>query len=223
MTRCSRTKIPRDGLVSQLKNAKSQLRKKDNDLEQLNDEIRSLRNHCQSYENEMKASGSQSQLSKTRLEEIGIQVRMRFLDHYQKTRKKGRMPRDIIKEGDRAAHRGRPLEDLSLYEIKRRSDVETYRDLYGIPIEKLIEWANIQEVVDICGFHGSLQSSNSMTQEFKALFSNICDIGEMCGTAVHFQRAFKNDGHLKSNYDKLQMCFDDISPKLKNRKLHQAL
>ena len=210
------------GLRRDLEAVKSQLCWKDHELEQSNDEIRSLKNRCQSYENELMASGSQSREYKTPLEEIGIKVRMRFLDQYRAYRKKEHIPRDMIKEGDRAAHRGRPLEDAWLYESSRRSDLETYKDLYGIPIHKVREWARVHEIVESCGFHGSLQNSGLMTSEFRVLFSEICTVGYMCITAEGFQKAFESDRRLQNNYDELQRCFDRISPKLRDHNLNKV-
>ena len=168
------------------------------------------------------ALGSQFRGYKSSLEDIGIKVRMRFLDQYRIYRKKEHIPRDMIKKGDRAAHRGRPLEDAWLYENRRRSDLKTYEGLYGISTYKVREWAHVHEIVEICGFHGSLQSAGLMTDEFRVLFSDICSVGYMCDTAKGFQRAFESDRRLQNNHDELRRCFDRIAPKLRDYTSNRA-
>lgn len=137
---------------------------------------------------------------------------MRYVESYR--RRMGLPPNEggneAKKSGDRAAHRGRPLVDAWLYETGQRKDSGVYKDLYGISFSLLLSWRDIQEVLEVCGFHASLKSDGTMTPRFHTLFNKFFHAAAAHTGVEKLACAFKHDKILLSKYGELQNCYDAI-------------
>jgi hypothetical protein len=143
---------------------------------------------------------------------IGIDVRMCYLES---CRRRMGLPlsdggNDAKKNGDRAAHRGRPIVDAWLYEMGHRKASAVYKDLYGISFSLLMSWRRIPEVVDVCGFHASLKSDGTMKSRFQTLFDELFDAAAAHTSMEKLAAAFKQDKILLSKYGEVQNCYDAI-------------
>ena len=188
------------------------------EVESLRDEIRYLKADQRAKDRELDTARQQLQifqlnaLQEAPAIQIGTEVRMRYLELYR--RRMGLPPsnsgNDAKKSGDRAAHRGRPLVDAWLYETGRRNDAVIYKDLYGISFSQLINWRDIPEVVEVCGFHASLRSDGTMTPRFHTLFNELFDAAAAYSSAEKLAAAFKQEKAFLGKYGELQNCYDAI-------------
>lgn len=147
---------------------------------------------------------------------IGQQVRLRFLQMNRRRMKQplSRASREhitlAIKAGDRAAHRGKPLADASLYLTRQISNVSIYKDLYGLTPEEMQMWKDVPAMIDTCGFHASLQSEGKLSPKFQALFERFLEATTTYSSSAELRVAFEENRALQCRQDDLRNCFDEI-------------
>ncbi len=182
------------------------------------DEIYALKAEARSYQEELGKSKFKAQdletksLQETPANDIGKEVRIRYLERHRQTMGKsiGKVGYDHIKSGDRAAHRGRPLVDTWLYQTRQMSDQNVYKDLYRITPGEMWQWRDIPEVVEISGFHASLQSEYKLSNRFRALFDQFLNATATYYSPTELQMAFAEDKVLQYKQNQLQDCYDGI-------------
>ncbi|KAI9808001.1 MAG: hypothetical protein M1827_007763 [Pycnora praestabilis] len=182
------------------------------------DENCALKVEIRSYQEELMRLKSKVQdlernsLRETPIKDIGREVRIRYLERHRQRMGKsiGKVGYDHIKSGDRAAHRGRPLADAWLYQVHQISDQDVYKDLYGITPGALQEWKDISGIVDISGFHASLQSEDKLSNRFRALFGQFLKVATAYSSPTELRMAFIEDKLLQRKQDELQDCYDEI-------------
>jgi len=143
---------------------------------------------------------------------IARAVRLRYLEkHRQRTRQHlSPLSYSRIKAGDRAAHRGRPVVDAILCaegEIEKGGEV--FRELYGVPLEKMEAWGGVGEMVEVLGFRGSLVSEGRLTEEFEGLLGRLVEETEGVKGERGLKRGFE-EGVLGALQGQLQDCYDRI-------------
>ncbi|MCJ1241411.1 hypothetical protein MMC14_009416 [Varicellaria rhodocarpa] len=140
--------------------------------------------------------------------EIGRDVRLRYLESHRRNTK-SIYGMDVIKAGNRAAHRAKPIADAWLYTTKQRHDPPVFVDLYGITPEEMTTWKDIPEVVDVRGFYGTLKCEGRLSGHihdlFQQFFTEIRD-----HSPEDFRRRFDEDKKLQQRYHELQDCYDEI-------------
>lgn len=145
--------------------------------------------------------------------EVGREVRLRFLEAHRlqmgKAKKHLQQSRERIKSGDRAAHRGRPVVDAWLCLTGEMSDRAVYVDLYGVSPEKVKEWMNIPQIIQVAGFRASLQSGKRLTGMFQTLFEHLLEMMNGLSSA-EVKKAFEEDSTFQQQHHRLVTCFDDI-------------
>ncbi|KAL8718036.1 MAG: hypothetical protein Q9225_004790 [Loekoesia sp. 1 TL-2023] len=182
------------------------------------DEIRALKAEASSYQHELMSLDSKVQsLEKQAMQDapattIGKEVRLRYLERHRQRmgRNIGMLGHDRIKCGDRAAHRGRPVVDALLCLTGLITDHEVYLDLYGVSPETMKKWKEVPEMVEITGFHASLQSEGRMTREFQESFERLLEVAKTCSSSMELRAAFGENKSLQQFQDKLQYCYDKI-------------
>ena len=185
------------------------------------DEINALKTEAESYQNELMCLKREVQslerqaLQQNLAGEIGKQVRFRYLERHRQRmgRGIGSLGHERIRCGDRAAHRGRPVVDALLCLTGFRTDREVFEDLYGVSPEHMLKMKDIPNVVEIAGFHASLQSEGRMTEDFKALFKRFCGVARSYASPTHLREAFREgreDKILQQLQAELQDCYDKI-------------
>lgn len=129
------------------------------------DELRSLKADARSKDETIKTLEQKVLLLEQELlhqeyaAQIGKKVRMRFLEGHRRRMGLRGTATGHIPTGNRAAHRGRPLVDALLYRTGERDDVEVYIDLYGVDPLLLLQFEDIGEIIEVCGFYGTLKSN----------------------------------------------------------------
>lgn len=182
------------------------------------DEIAALKAEARSYQSELETKTAQiSRLEEQHHEEswvreVGSEVRLRWLDHRRMRlgKRQNRAVADRIKSGDRAAHRGRPLVDAWLYKDAQIQDGTIYEDLYGVTWEKMLEWKDITEIVELCGFRASLQNNNKLSTKFEEHFRRLLELVGEYETPGDLKQAFRREKVLQKLEHELQDCFDGI-------------
>jgi hypothetical protein len=101
--------------------------------------------------------------------------------------------------------------DAWIYETGQRKDDVVYKDLYRISFSLLINWRDILEVVQVCGFHASLRSNGTMTLRFHTLFNKLFDAAAAYSSTEKLAAAFKQEKILLSKYSELQNYYDAIT------------
>lgn len=204
---CLKNKAIQD-LQAELARMRQQMNDMILDKELQRDEISALKAEARSYRTELEASSSKSK----EMENIGKEVRMRFLEcHRQRMGKRiGQAGYGNIKSGDRAAHRGRPLADAWLYQDSQRSDPDVYEDLYGISPSTMQEWRDIPGIIEISGFRASLQSEGTLPDRFKVLYDQFIASAKAYATPAKLREAFIEDTTLQRKQGELQDCYDEI-------------
>lgn len=188
--------------------------------EQQSDEINALKSEAKSYKNQLERLRNQV-LQETLAKEIGEQVRFRYLERHRQRmlrdsemgRGIGKLGYDRIRCGDRAAHRGRPVVDALLCLDGLRTDREVYEDLYGEIPEHMLKIKDIPNIVEIAGFHASLQSEGRMTKDFKALFERFSKATKTYASPMELKQAFSEgspDKILQQLQTELQDRYDKI-------------
>ena len=182
------------------------------------DEIRALKIEARSYQDELIILNNKVQtveqqaLQKTLAEEIGEQVRLRYLELYRQRIGMGigKLSHERIRSGDRAAHRGRPVIDALLCVNRLITDTEVYKNLYGVTPEHMLSLKVVPEIIDIAGFHASLQSEGRMTKDFKAVFERFCDVARSYASPMELRAEFSGNQTLQQLQAELQDRYDKI-------------
>ena len=182
------------------------------------DEIRALKVEARSYQDELRSLNGKNQsqeqrvLQETLAKEIGEQVRLRYLEQHRQRigRGIGKLSFERIRSGDRAAHRGRPVVDALLCLNGFMTDAEVYKDLYGVLPEHMLRLKDVPEVVEISGFHASLQSERRMTKDFKAVFERFSKVARSYASPMELRAGFGGDRTLQQLQAELQDRYDKI-------------
>ena len=140
----------------QIKELKSEARVSKRDIDQLNRENRVSKNQIEALESEAQESKDQSATQEhnllalqgqvidlTSISEGYLDIRMRFLDNYNKKVKRNPafQQTPAIEIGNRRAHGGDARVDAALFrDQKRPDDPETYKELYGVDHSKALEF-----------------------------------------------------------------------------------
>ena len=182
------------------------------------DEIRALKSEARSYQDELRSLNSKVQrlegqaLQEALAGDIGKQVRLRYLERHRQRmgRGIGKIGYERIRCGDRAAHRGRPVVDALLCLTGLMTDQDVYANLYGVSPEQMKQLKDIPEVIEIAGFHASLQSEGRLTNNFKALFGHFSTLAKGYASPTELRAAFSEDKTLQRLQAELQDCYDKI-------------
>jgi len=106
---------------------------------------------------------------------IGIDIRMRLITQAKSQSEPG--DADIIKRGNCAAHRGRPLADAMLCEQELKPHegaCDDYMNLYGVYPSWMLDWADTAMVNDVLECRGSLVAERiPLSEKFEDLFCQL--------------------------------------------------
>ena len=182
------------------------------------DDIRALKAEARSYQDELRSlNGKVQSLEEQALQEtpagnIGKEVRLRYLERHRQRmgRSIGKLGYERIKCGDRAAHRGRPVVDALLFLTGLITDREVYPDLYGVNPETMKQWKEIPEIIEITGFHASLQSEGRLTRDFQVPFERLLEMAKTNFSSMELRAAFRENKAFQQLQDELQNCYDKI-------------
>ena len=182
------------------------------------DEIRALKAEARSFQDEIQSLNSRVQtleertLHSTPALTIGREVRLRYLERHRQRmgRPIGALGHARVKSGDRAAHRGRPVVDALLCLSGLVTDRDVYADLYGVSPEKMREWKDVSEIVEITGFRASLRSEGRLGREFEAPFERLRDVATGYASEGELRAAFEENRTLQLLQGELQDCYDRI-------------
>ena len=182
------------------------------------DEIRALKAEARSYRDDLSLLNSKIQsleeqeLHDTHARKIGKEVRLRYLEQHRRRMGKsiGDLGRSRTRSGDFAAHRGRPEVDALLCLTGLITDREVYPDLYGVKPETLRQWKDVEEIIQITGFHASLQSEGKLTSDFQVPFDRLLALAKTFVSSVELKAAFSENKALQRLHGELQNCFDKI-------------
>ena len=185
------------------------------------DEVRALKAQAKSYQDELQTLKEKLRLMKAEqeLQEkaittdiIGREVRLRYLEQHRK--RMGKSIGDLgyyrIKAGDRAAHRGRPVVDASLCLAGLMTDKDVFPDLYGVSPKTMKKWRDVPEIVEVTGFHASLQSEGRTTAQFRTHFHQLLEVARTYCSSIDLRAGFKEDTKLQRLLGELQNCYDAI-------------
>ena len=138
------------------------------------------------------------------LEDVGISVRVRFLEKHRQRMDPSRWITTVgverVKKGDREAHRGRPVVDALVTDTVAGLK-NVYEDLYGVSPEWMQEHSEDKEIEEIVGFRASLITEGELSDDFEATFKRALESFGQVGAAGY---AFLD------NYAKLQTMYDTI-------------
>ena len=182
------------------------------------DEIRALKAETCSYQDELSSLSSKVQnleeqaSQETFVKNIGREVRLRYLERHRQRmgRSIGKLGYERIRCGDRAAHRGRPVVDALLCLTGLIADHEVYPNLYGVSPGTIEKWKNIPEMIEITGFHASLQSEGRLAREFQVSFERFLAVAKTYLSVTELREAFKGNSTLQQLHGELQNCYDRI-------------
>lgn len=137
---------------------------------------------------------------------IGVDIRRRLFAHAKSSREPG--DGDIIKQGNHAAHRGRPLADAVLCEHTfepREHAREAYLSLYGVYPRWTLAWAHLSVVNDVLECRGSLVAEKiSLSNTFQELFHQFISYIEEYGEAgVYGLGGLRTRYGILKEYDRL--------------------
>ena len=151
-------------------------------------------------------------LQETPAGNIGKEVRLRYLERHRQRmgRGIGKLGYERIKCGDRAAHRGRPMVDALLWLTGLITDREVYPDLYGVIPETMKKWKDVPEMIEITGFHASLQSEGRLTRDFQVPFERFLEVAKTYLSSMELRAASRGNKTLQQLQDELQNCYDKI-------------
>ena len=90
------------------------------------------------------------------------------------------------------------------------TDRDVYADLYGVSPQTIKECKDVDEVVEITGFHASLQSEGKLTGEFQGLFERLLEVAKGYSSSVELRAAFGENATLQRLQDELKDCYDRI-------------
>jgi hypothetical protein len=154
-------------------------------------------------------------------EDIGRDIRMRFLTKVKKGNQQGPEREEIIHAGSRAAHRGRPIADAILCVFGYFNDKGTYRALYGIDPEDMIPrsmtpyklgkgYCHVEQMVTITSYRASLAGDNMVTLEFARLFDGLMKEVKEYDSIEELSRAFEKNPTVRMLENRITYCFDAV-------------
>jgi len=146
---------------------------------------------------------------------IGIDIRRRLFAQAKSRREPG--DGDVIKQGNCAAHRGRPLADAILCEQilhPRERARDAYLFLYGVYPSWALSWVYIAMVNVVLECRGSLVAEKiPLSNTFQELFNQFINHVEDCREAVvDDQLAATACSDILKEYDRI--VADSSSPKM---------
>lgn len=176
------------------------------------DEIYSLRAEARSFQKEINSLTCKTQdmdaqtLQDAAATNVGREVRLRYLELHRQRMGKGtdKVDYDLVKRGNRAAHRGRPVADAWLCLTGLMRGDEVYIDLYGVtPLAT-------QEMMAVLGFRASLHSEGRLTPFLQGLFERLLEYAAAYSSPTELRTAFEEEKALQYCHNVWQDCYDRI-------------
>lgn len=193
--------LENENFRDEVRSLKADARSKEDTIKILEQKIRSLKDDIGALGQKLPLEDQAAQ--------IGKEVRMRYLEEHR--RRMGlKLQTGHIKAGNRAAHRGRPLVDALLYQSGERHDVNVYADLYGVEPKFVLHFKDIDEIIKVCGFYGTLKSDGQMQSKFEDTFRGLLDDVKNAGNLEKVKAEFKGGSLLSRKHQALEDCFDEI-------------
>lgn len=83
-----------------------------------------------------------------------LDIRRRFFDIYRRDRKhpKEKKSTKTIRDGNAAAHDGDAVADAFLFERDKRTDRTTFRELYGLEADQVLQYRTHLPFPNLCPF-----------------------------------------------------------------------
>ena len=138
------------------------------------------------------------------LEDVGISVRVRYLEKHRQRMDPSKRITPVgverVKKGDRAAHRGRPIDDALVTDTVPGLK-KVYEDLYGVSPEWMKAHSEENEIKEIVGFRASLVTEGELSDDFEATFRRALEVFSKVGSA---------DYAFLGNHAKLETLYDTI-------------
>jgi len=201
--------LENENFRDELGSLKADSRSKEDTIRELEQKIQRLEADIRLKEEDFRAREKKLLLD-DQAAQIGKEVRIRYLEEYRRRMGLKGIQISHIKAGNRAAHRGRPLVDALLYQSGERNDANVYVDLYGVDPEFVLRFKDVEEVVAVCGYHGTLKSDGQMQPKFEDAFRTFLDDVKNADNLDDLKVEFRGSSLLSRKHQALQSCFDEI-------------
>lgn len=209
LKRLAALEFKNEGLRDEVRSLKADKISKEDTINLLEQRIRYLEIDIRSKEESLNVL-KQKYPSTEQAVRIGKEVRMRYLEDHRRRMGLKNVQLGLIKAGNRAAHRGRPLVDALLYESGERHDINVYADLYGVEPKFILMFQDVDEIITACGFHGTLKSDGQMQPKFEVAFRGILEDVKNRDDLEVVKVEFEGSSLLSRKYHALEACFDEI-------------